>query len=76
MRKVLDQKRVLPTTKLENRLVSSKLRNIETIKVEIGAYESAIADAERLGRGKLAHIQLLKETLAELKARLRVLEAS
>ena len=56
---------------------SSLVRRNETIQslmIEIQAYESAIADAEGFGRGKLPHVTLLRQTLAEMKDRLQVLK--
>jgi hypothetical protein len=51
-----------------------KLReSIQSLTVEIKAYESAIANADDQGRGKLPHIELLKETLGKMKERLEAL---
>ena len=53
-----------------------KLREtIESLTGEIKAYESAIANVESLGRGKLPHVKLLQTTLEEMKARLQALRS-
>jgi hypothetical protein len=47
---------------------------IQSLMIEIHAYESAIADAEGFGRGKLPHVNLLRQTLEEMKDRLQRLK--
>lgn len=47
---------------------------IQSLMIEIQAYESAIADADGFGRGKLPHVKLLRQTLEEMKDRLQMLK--
>jgi hypothetical protein len=58
----------------EKKSGSGKLRTLESLTVEIEAYESAIADAELQGRGKLPQVELLRKTLGEMRARLQILK--
>jgi ferritin-like metal-binding protein YciE len=61
-------------TTSERKLVSSKLQKLESLNIEIAVYESAISDAESLGKGNLPHVELLRKTLKEMKDRLQVLK--
>lgn len=58
----------------EKKSGSGKLRTLESLSLEIEAYESAIAAAESQGRGKLQQVELLRRTLVEMKARLQILK--
>ena len=50
------------------------LRTLESLAVEIEAYESAIAAAESQGRGDLPQVALLRRTLGEMRERLQILK--
>ena len=54
---------------------SGKFRTLGSLTEQIEAYESAIADAERQGRGNQPQVQLLKQTLGEMKTRLQALKS-
>ena len=54
---------------------SGKFRTLGSLTEAIEAYESAIADAENQGRGNLPQVQLLKQTLGEMRTRLQALNS-
>jgi len=53
---------------------SGKLRTLESLSVEIEAYEAAIAAAESQGRGSLPQVEQLRSTLLDMRARLQLLK--
>jgi hypothetical protein len=62
------------TSPEKNPRLFRRQETIESLTIEVGAYESAIADAECLGRGNLPHVELLRKTLEEMRHRLRMLK--
>ena len=62
------------TTPKKERPLIKRSQTIESLTLEIRAYETAIADADIAGRGNLPHVELLRQSLGEMKDRLQILK--